>query len=124
MRDRTYRVVIAAFRLLFAALGLRLDVRDAERLPADGPAVVASNHVGYLDFTFVGLVGTRRGRFVRFMAKSAVFDSRVSGPLMRAMRHIPVVRAGGAGAYRQALRALDAGEVVGVFPESTISRSW
>jgi 1-acyl-sn-glycerol-3-phosphate acyltransferase len=43
---------------------------------------------------------------------------------MRAMRHVPVDRWSGAVAYRQARRLLDEGEVVGVFPEATISRSW
>ena len=43
---------------------------------------------------------------------------------MRAMRHVPVDREQGAGAARQATRLAAAGEVVGVFPEATISRSW
>lgn len=123
-RDRTYRVVIAAFRLLFRALGLRFDVRGAAGLPATGPAVVACNHIGFLDFTFVGLVASRRHRLVRFMAKQSTFDNPVSGPLMRAMGHIPVDRANGAAAYRRAARKLHRGEVVGVFPEATISRAW
>jgi hypothetical protein len=58
------------------------------------------------------------------MAKSAVFGHWFAGPFMRAMRHIPVDRWTGASAYRQARRALDAGEVIGVFPEATISRSF
>jgi 1-acyl-sn-glycerol-3-phosphate acyltransferase len=58
------------------------------------------------------------------MAKQAVFDNPVSGPLMRGMHHIPVDRAAGAAAYRSAVAALQAGELVGVFPESTISRAF
>lgn len=126
-RDRVYRLVIAAFRLLFRAFDVRFDVRGTGNIPADGPAVLACNHVGYLDFTFVGVAARRRGRLVRFMAKRSTFDNPVSGPAMRAMGHIPVDRGGplaGAPAYRRAIRALQAGELVGVFPESTISRSW
>jgi 1-acyl-sn-glycerol-3-phosphate acyltransferase len=123
-RDRTYRVAIRLFATLFRLLGLRIAVRGAEHLPTSGPAVLACNHTGFLDFTFVGYAARERGRLVRFMSKVSVFDSRVSGPLMRAMRHIPVDRWTGAGAYRQARRALEAGEVVGVFPEATISRSF
>ena len=63
-------------------------------------------------------------RLVRFMAKKAVFDHKISGPLMRGMHHIPVDRKAGAGAYDEALAALRAGEVVGVFPEATISQSF
>jgi 1-acyl-sn-glycerol-3-phosphate acyltransferase len=58
------------------------------------------------------------------MAKQAVFTHKISGPLMRGMHHIPVDRKAGAAAYREALTALASGEVVGVFPEATISRSF
>jgi 1-acyl-sn-glycerol-3-phosphate acyltransferase len=122
--DRTYRAANRLFAALFRLLDVRLDVRGAEHLPATGPAVVATNHTGYLDFTFVGRAARDRGRFVRFMAKKSVFTARLSGHFMRAMHHVPVDRTSGARAYRHALRLLDAGEIVGVFPEATISRSW
>jgi 1-acyl-sn-glycerol-3-phosphate acyltransferase len=123
-RDRTYRGVIRIFRGLFRLLGLRFDIRGTDSIPATGPAVLASNHLSYLDFTFVGLAAAKQGRLVRFMAKKSTFDHALSGPLMRAMRHIPVDRASGAAAYRKGVRALGAGELVGIFPEATISRSW
>ncbi len=123
-RDRTYRVVNRAFLAVFRLLGLRFTVRGAEHLPATGAAVIACNHLSYLDFTFVGLAARRRHRLVRFMAKQAVFDNPGSGPLMRAMGHIPVDRESGAAAYRRAVRTLGRGELVGVFPEATISRSF
>jgi len=61
---------------------------------------------------------------VRFMAKKEVFDSKLMGPLMRAMRHIEVDRGSGADSYDQACRRLKEGEFVGVYPEATISRSF
>jgi len=122
--DRTYRNVEWIVAGVFRLLGLRITVRGAEHLPQTGPAVVASNHTGLLDFTFIGYAARERGRLVRFMSKLSVFESRLSGWLMRAMRHVPVDRWSGAIAYRQARRLLDEGEVVGVFPEATISRSW
>ncbi len=124
MHDLTYRLVIATLRVAFAVLGLRIDVRGKEHIPVRGAAVIAANHNGYLDFAFVGLAATRRRSLVRFMAKEGTFDNPVSGPAMRAMRHIPVAREQGAGAYRRALRLLRGGELVCVFPEGTISRSW
>jgi 1-acyl-sn-glycerol-3-phosphate acyltransferase len=123
-RDRTYRAVIRLFRFAFRLLGLRFDVRGVEHIPATGPAVLASNHLSYLDFTFVGLAAEHGNRLVRFMAKKSTFDNRVSGRPMRAMRHIPVDRTSGAAAYRKAARTLASGELVGVFPEATISRSF
>jgi 1-acyl-sn-glycerol-3-phosphate acyltransferase len=110
---------------MFRALDLRLDVVGTEHIPATGGGVVVINHTGYLDFALAGLPFWRaQRRLVRFMAKREVFVSRVSGPLMRAMGHIPVDRAAGATSFRAAIEALRAGELVGVFPEATISRSF
>jgi 1-acyl-sn-glycerol-3-phosphate acyltransferase len=122
--DRTYRTVVRLFAGFFHMLGLRITVHGAEHLPSAGAAVVASNHTGFLDFTFIGYAARERGRRVRFMSKLSVFENVLSGWLMRAMRHIPVDRWSGAVAYREARRLLDEGEIVGVFPEATISRSW
>ena len=122
--DRTYRWVVRVVAGVFGLLGLRITVRGAEHLPVTGPAVIASNHTGFLDFTFIGYAARERGRLVRFMSKLSTFESWWSGWLMRAMRHVPVDRWSGAIAYRQARRLLDEGEIVGVFPEATISRSW
>ncbi|MCW2830810.1 MAG: 1-acyl-sn-glycerol-3-phosphate acyltransferase [Aeromicrobium sp.] len=123
-QDRTYRAVNRVFAVLFRLMGYRFDVRGAEHIPARGPGVIAANHIGFLDFTFIGYAARERGRLVRFMSKTSVFALPVVGRLMRAMRHIPVDRRRGATAYRESLRLLDAGELVGVFPEATISRSW
>jgi 1-acyl-sn-glycerol-3-phosphate acyltransferase len=124
VRDLVYPPVILAARGVFAALGLRFSIEGAEHVPRSGGAVIASNHVSYLDFTFVGYGTREAGRLVRFMAKESVFRHRMSGPLMRGMHHIPVDRSAGSGAFREALAALKAGELVGVFPEATISRSF
>src|SRR4051794_32745843 len=110
--------------MIFRLLGLRFDIAGAEHIPTSGGAILASNHVSYLDFTFVGLAGRQARRYVRFMAKEAVFRHRLAGPLMRGMHHIPVDRDAGAGSYRAAVEALRSGEIVGVFPEATISRSF
>jgi 1-acyl-sn-glycerol-3-phosphate acyltransferase len=124
MSDLVYPPVIAAAKLMFRVLALRIDVTGAKNVPVDGGAVIACNHVSYLDFIFCGFAAQPSGRLVRFMAKKSVFDHRLSGPLMRGMHHIPVDRDAGLASYRQALAALKAGEVVGVFPEATISRSF
>ena len=124
MAELVYRPVIGVARVLFAVQGLRFDVRGAENVPRTGGAVMAINHIGYMDFTYAGLAVLPAGRLVRFMAKEEVFRHKVSGPLMRGMKHIPVDREAGAGSYRAAVQALSAGEIVGVFPEATISRSF
>ncbi|WP_165989863.1 1-acyl-sn-glycerol-3-phosphate acyltransferase [Streptomyces sp. YIM 98790] len=124
MADLVYPPVIGAARTLFKALDLRFDIAGTEHVPRRGGAVLVSNHIGYLDFVFAGLAARPSKRLTRFMAKESVFRGRLSGPLMRAMKHIPVDRAQGEGAFRQALAALRSGELVGVFPEATISESF
>ncbi|RZL74251.1 MAG: 1-acyl-sn-glycerol-3-phosphate acyltransferase, partial [Rhodococcus sp. (in: high G+C Gram-positive bacteria)] len=57
-------------------------------------------------------------------AKKEVFDNKISGPIMRALKHIPVDRAAGADSYKAAVDFLRRGELVGVYPEATISRSF
>lgn len=123
MTELVYPPVIALARISFKIWGMKFDIVGAENIPEHGGAVLASNHVSYLDFIFVGL-GAHPKRLVRFMAKDTVFHNKISGPLMRGMKHIPVDRAAGAGSYTAALDALRAGEIVGVFPEATISRAF
>jgi 1-acyl-sn-glycerol-3-phosphate acyltransferase len=124
MAEPVYRPVIGFARGVFAYLGLKFDITGEDHVPQSGGAVVAMNHVGYLDFALVGNAFRPRKRMVRFMAKKEVFDHRISGPLMRGMKHIPVDREAGAGSYQAAVEALRSGELVGVFPEATISQSF
>lgn len=123
-RDRPYRWVIRLALIVFRLFRFRLDVRGSEHVPAEGGAIVCSNHVSFLDFTFLGLAALPRHRLVRFMAKASVFSNRYSGPFMRAMQHIPVDRKAGSAAFEAAVRALKDGQVIGVFPEATISSSF
>src|SRR5215210_7568420 len=122
--DRPYRFVIRVAVVVFRLFGFRFDVRGAEHVPATGGAIICSNHVSYLDFTFLGLGALPAHRLVRFMAKASVFGHWFAGPFMRAMGHIPVDRRAGAAAFEAAVRALKDGQVVGVFPEATISSSF
>ncbi|WP_020668865.1 lysophospholipid acyltransferase family protein [Amycolatopsis nigrescens] len=124
MAELVYPPVILAAKTMFRVLDNRLRVEGTEHIPATGGAVIACNHVSYLDFIFCGLGAQPAKRLVRFMAKKEIFDNRIAGPLMRGMHHIPVDRKAGIGSYREALERLKAGEVVGVFPEATISRSF
>jgi len=123
-RDRPYRFVIRMCLVVFRLFRFRFDVRGSEHVPTTGGAIVCSNHVSFFDFTFLGLAALPQHRMVRFMAKSAVFDHWFAGRFMRAMQHIPVDRRAGAAAFEAAVRSLKDGEVVGVFPEATISTSF
>jgi 1-acyl-sn-glycerol-3-phosphate acyltransferase len=123
MPEVVYTSIISAAKLGFRALGQRIDIQGLEHLPRTGPALLAVNHIGYVDFVYGGVAPARIGRRVRFMAKRELFDHKVSGPIMRACRHIVVDRAEGEASLGEALRNLEEGELVGIFPEATISRS-
>jgi 1-acyl-sn-glycerol-3-phosphate acyltransferase len=124
MADLVYRPIITAAKGAFVGLGLKFDIVGLENLPRTGGAVLAINHTSYLDFALAGVPADRVGhRLVRFMAKDGIFRHPVAGPLMRGMHHIPVDRDAGSAAFRDAVAALKSGEIVGVFPEATMSRS-
>jgi 1-acyl-sn-glycerol-3-phosphate acyltransferase len=124
--EPVYGTVIQAARLIWKIQGLTFTVTGVEHLPATGGAVIAINHTSYFDFTFAGLPAYKQGlgRKVRFMAKQEVFDHKIGGPIMRSLRHIPVDRESGAESFDKACQALKDGELVGVYPEATISRSF
>jgi 1-acyl-sn-glycerol-3-phosphate acyltransferase len=124
MRDLVYPPVIGFAKTAFKVLDLKFQLTGTENVPRTGGAVIALNHISYVDFILGGYGAVPSKRLVRFMAKEVLFRNRYSGPLMRGMHHIPVDRAAGTASYREALRYLKQGEVVGVFPEATISRSF
>jgi 1-acyl-sn-glycerol-3-phosphate acyltransferase len=122
--DLVYPPVVVAIKLFWKYLGLRFDFQGVHHIPRDGGAILSINHVGYLDFALTGTAALPTGRYVRFMAKKEVFDNKLAGPLMRGMHHICVDRSSGSASFVAALRALRAGEIVGIFPEGTISVSF
>lgn len=124
MRDISYPPIIMTCKALFRVLGLRFQMSGTEHVPRTGGALLAFNHVSYIDFVLGGFAAQPSKRLVRFMAKREVFDHAIAGPVMRSMHHISVDRGEGAGSLEEALRYLEAGEVVGIFPEATISRSF
>ena len=124
MRDILYPPVIAVAKGGFKALGLRFRMEGTEHVPRIGGALMAFNHISYVDFVLGGYAAQPSKRLVRFMAKRELFDHRLTGPVMRSLHHISVDRADGLGSYDEGVRYLRMGEVVGIFPEATISRSF
>jgi 1-acyl-sn-glycerol-3-phosphate acyltransferase len=106
--------------------GLRWTIEGAQNIPERGAAIVASNHVSYLDPLTLAFVANRRRRRVRFLAKSELFENPVLGALLRGAHQIPVYRgtADSSGALAAAIEALARGECVAVFPEGTISQDF
>ena len=124
MTEPFYQTIVLIVKGAFSGSGLKIDVVGEENIPLVGGAILAINHTSYLDFALGGIPANRRGRrLVRFMAKDAIFRHKIAGPLMRGMKHIPVDRDAGSQAFRDSVAALKNGEIVGVFPEATMSRS-
>ena len=124
MADLVYPTVIVAVKAFWKYLGLKFDFEGEENVPREGGAILAMNHVGYLDFALVGTAALPANRYVRFMAKKEIFDNKLAGPLMRGMHHICVDRSNGSASFVAALRALRGSEIIGIFPEGTISVSF
>jgi 1-acyl-sn-glycerol-3-phosphate acyltransferase len=123
--ETIYPPVIGFARAVIRAMGYHVRVTGEQHIPRVGGAVLASNHIGYLDFVFTGYAAREQKRLVRFLAKKEVWNNKVAGALMNGMHHIPVDRRAAPGeAYRAAEAALSSGELIGMFPESTISRSF
>jgi 1-acyl-sn-glycerol-3-phosphate acyltransferase len=125
LKNRVYRWIVAIGSFFLRVIDARRTVTGSANIPAEGGVVLAITHFSYLDFVLSEWAIWRdRKRYTRFMATMEAFRHPVAGPLMKSMGHIPVDRAAGASAYRYAVDALQRGEIVGVFPETRLSRSF
>ncbi len=103
-------------RIVLTVLG-RISVRHAERVPTTGPLIIACNHVSYFDPPALGCMTPRP---VSYMAKKELFEIFFLGPLIRKLGAIPVDRQrGDTAAIKAALRVLETGAALGIFPEGT-----
>ena len=97
----------------------RVEVEGREHVPARGPVVLAANHQSFCDSFFLPLVLRRR---VTYVAKAEYFDSWRTSWFFRAAGQIPMQRSGGDASQRAldtAKEVLDAGGVLGIYPEGT-----
>lgn len=103
-------------------VALLFAVRVHGRLPAEGPLLVAANHVSYLDPVVLAVVLHRAGHDARFLTVAEVFRRPVVGAVLRAGRFIPVTDRlwQRATAARAAAEGLRAGDTVVIYPEGTI----
>ncbi len=116
------RVVAPLLRLL-----LRPRVDGRGNVPGDGPLIVASNHLSFIDSFIIPLVLPRH---VTFIAKAQYFEgSGVKGRFVRwfltSLGHVPVERGakrGAMGALEQALEVVGRGGAFGIYPEGTRSK--
>jgi len=119
---RLYASASRAFEMGFRITGIDLTIEGVEHLPRSGPVIVASNHIGYLDFAFVMLGPPRPRREMAFLARGDLFDRRFTGSALRALGQIPVDEHGDPAATLRAARdRLERGGIVGLHPEATVN---
>jgi 1-acyl-sn-glycerol-3-phosphate acyltransferase len=122
--EPVFRTLEIAAKALVAATGTKISYQDLENIPQTGGAVVAINHTSYVDWLPAALAVHYRGRRIRYMIKAEMQQVKVVNFLIKHTKTVPVNRGAGAEAYDQAVRLLKAGEVIGLMPEATISRSF
>jgi 1-acyl-sn-glycerol-3-phosphate acyltransferase len=96
-----------------------------EHLPAEGGLIIAANHASEFDPLVLAPFVYDAGRWPQYLAKSSLFRIKVLGPLLRAVRQIPVYRgtADAAKSLGEAVEAVKAGDAVIIYPEGTTPKS-
>jgi 1-acyl-sn-glycerol-3-phosphate acyltransferase len=114
----SYWVAWSLARLIFATY-FRWRVHDRDRVPREGPVILAANHASFLD---PPLVGSGLPRAINYLARENLFKYPVIGWLLRSWNAVPVDRDGGGGAGLKAIldRLLAGGGII-LFPEGTRS---
>jgi 1-acyl-sn-glycerol-3-phosphate acyltransferase len=108
----------------FLFLVTRRDWQGQENIPQSGAAIVAVNHISYIDpLVFTHFIFDN-GRAPRYLGKESLFRIPFVGRVLRGAGQIPVHRETDSAkeALLTAVEALKSGEVIGIYPEATITR--
>jgi 1-acyl-sn-glycerol-3-phosphate acyltransferase len=115
----SYSLGWLGFRALYRFY-FRWRVFNAERVPLEGPVILAANHASFLDPPLIGS-GLRRG--INYLARESLFRFPGMGALLRSWQVVPVDRdGGGAAGLKTILDRLLAGGAIILFPEGTRTR--
>ncbi len=101
----------------------KIRIRGQQNVPIEGPALLVSNHISYMDGL---IIGACIQRFVRFMMYKPFYDAKTFNWFFRSMRAIPVDgsnRKSIVESIRKAREELQAGQVVCIFAEGGVSRT-
>ena len=120
--DSTYWLAKAIVKP-FMASWFRWAIEGLENIPRKGPALLAFNHIAYMDPLAAAYVVDKSGRRPRFLAKSELFQDKRISWILRGAGQIEVKRGTPEApmALDKAIDALRRGEIVVVFPEGTIT---
>lgn len=124
MAEPVFRVLESVVPWLANRNGPHVSIDGLQNIPERGGAVLAFNHTGYLDWYPGSVAALRRGRRLRFMIKTEMTHVPGVNYVIKHINLIPVDRSAGSGSYQVAVQRLAEGELVGLHPEATISRSF
>ena len=113
-----YIIAKIKFLIIFK-LFFRLKVTGQQNIPQDGPFIIVANHSSLLDPVILGVSVRPK---VIFVAAAYLFEIRWLGYLLRKANSIPVQRENDIKAIKRALKILQQGGVLGIFPEGGIDR--
>ncbi|BBA90735.1 lysophospholipid acyltransferase family protein [Mycobacterium pseudoshottsii] len=123
MAEPFFRMMEVLVPSIVAANGNKITYYGLENIPDRGGALIALNHTSYVDWVPASIAAKERKRRLRFMIKAEMQEVRSVNYVIKHAQLIPVDRAEGANVYGVAVQRLREGELVGVHPEATISRS-
>ena len=120
--EATYGLAKAILKPWLASW-FRWTIEGIENIPRQGPALVAFNHIAYLDPLAAAYVIDKARRIPRFLAKHELFEDKRIAWVLRGAKQIPVRRGTAAApmALDAAFDAIGRGEVIVIFPEGTIT---
>ncbi len=105
---------------VIARLLYRVRSRGCEHIPAKGGAVIIANHLSYVDPVLLQLACPRP---IRFIGHKSLRSNRFFDWVFRLSGALTISAGKPAEAIRLAIKAVEAGEIVAVFPEGQISRT-
>ncbi|MGO9734711.1 lysophospholipid acyltransferase family protein [Mycobacterium sp.] len=124
MAEPFYRFGELVVPSLVAMNGTNFTFHGLENIPERGGALIAQNHTSYLYWLPPLFAARERGRRMYFMIKSEMADVKAVNYVIKHARLIPVDRRHGHDAFEVAVQRLRDGELIGIHPEATISRSF
>ncbi len=103
---------------------LKRDWHGGENIPKNGPVLIVSNHISYLDALVLAHFLYKNGRAARFLGKESLFRAPIIGRIISEAGQVPVHREsdGASDAIESAVKLLELGHCVGVYPEGTLTR--
>lgn len=123
-KEAALSIKFRIIRMLFfiTTLPFIRKIRGFDNLPKDGPFIVAANHSSLLDPIILAIYLTwPLKRYVHFLSNYIVYDHPIAGFIVRIAKGIKVEQKAEAKSLFIALKDLQKGEIIGIFPEGTRS---